>query len=382
MDSSMNHTQSHCAVALLSGGLDSILAAKLIEEQGIQVTCLHFVTPFFGKPEKVAHWEAIYGLTIQAVDISADFVRMLVNRPEYGFGSVINPCVDCKILMIRHARRIMEELGACCIISGEVLGQRPMSQRRDTLNVIRRDAEVKGKLLRPLTAQHLEPTDAELAGIIDRSKLLGISGRSRKEQMVLAARFELKEIPTPAGGCRLAEQENARGYWPILARVPDPAASDFYLANTGRQYWHFGATQDEPSFWLTIGRNQADNDAIMALAGERDLLFKARDYPGPIALGRYTGQEWSAEAVQSAAAFILSYSPKAVRHATDTGEAIAARVHAGSLDAPGQEVAVTPTRDPSFTWREYTWPEAQAEIRKEAQVAEKAKVRVKGESLE
>ena len=138
----MNTSTPH-AFALFSGGLDSILAARLIMEQGLVVRCLHFVTPFFGKPQLIPHWEKVYGLEVEAVDVGEAFVRLLRERPAHGFGKVMNPCVDCKILMMRKARELMKKWGASFLISGEVLGQRPMSQRRDTLNVIRRDAEVR-----------------------------------------------------------------------------------------------------------------------------------------------------------------------------------------------------------------------------------------------
>ena len=359
-------TSHRSAVALFSGGLDSILAAKLIQEQGVSVTCLHFVSPFFGKPEAIPRWEALHGLPIRAVDISEPFVGMMVRRPEHGFGSVLNPCVDCKILMLRRARTIMEETGACCIVSGEVLGQRPMSQRRDALNVIRRDAGVRDCLLRPLSALHLDPLEAELDGRIDRTRLLSISGRGRKDQLALAERFGLREIPAPAGGCRLTEQENARSYWPVLIHSPRPSAVDFRLANVGRQYWHDHDLPHHPALWLIVGRNQQDNDALMAEAGERDLLFKTRDFPGPIALGRYFGAPWSNEAVQAAAAFAASYSPKCVRHAESDDTPSAVRVHAGSLDTPGQVIMVRPCRRPSFAWREPPWLEAREAVRAEA----------------
>lgn len=145
-------------------------------EQGLVVRCLHFVTPFFGKPQLIPHWEKVYGLEVEAVDVGEAFVRLLRERPAHGFGKVMNPCVDCKILMMRKARELMKKWGASFLISGEVLGQRPMSQRRDTLNVIRRDAEVKESLLRPLSAQLLDPTAPEISGLVDRNKLLGIFG--------------------------------------------------------------------------------------------------------------------------------------------------------------------------------------------------------------
>ncbi len=373
----MNTT--HRALALFSGGLDSILAAKLIQEQGIEVLCLHFVSPFFGYPEKIAWWERTYGLTVRSVDIGEEFIEMLRRRPAHGFGSVLNPCVDCKILMLRKAKELVEETGACCVVSGEVLGQRPMSQRRDTLNVIQREADLKGLLLRPLCARHMDPTNAENAGIIDRDKLLGFSGRGRKAQLALAARMGLKELPTPAGGCRLAEQENARSYHPVLQYVPECGADDFRLAHAGRQLWSLSPlpekasgeapapaeTSDAP-LWLIIGRKQADNDALMALARPRDVLLKVRDFPGPIGLCRYTGRDWSDEDIRNAAALAASYSPKAVRFFAEKGLPLPVRVHYGSLDAPEGLVAVSPLRDAGGVWREYTWVEARAAIKAEA----------------
>ena len=360
------------ALALFSGGLDSVLAARLVADQGLDVACLHFVSPFFGQPERIPYWQRVYGLRIRPVDVGEDYVRMLVERPEHGFGSVLNPCVDCKIIMLRAAAAIMREEDACCVISGEVLGQRPMSQRRDTLNIIIRDAGLKGRLLRPLCAQHLDPTEPELAGLIDRSRLLDISGRGRKRQLALAKEYGFKDIPTPGGGCRLTEKENARSYWPVLRHMPDPCAVDFHLANTGRQYWRLDG--EERPRWLIVGRNQADNDALMRLAGASDLLFKTRDFPGPIALGRHAAgaaTAWPPEAVASAAAFVSSYSGKAVRHAAESGgsgavsgaSSVAVRVHPGSLDEPGEVLTVTPERGAS--WREHTWEEARDAVKAE-----------------
>lgn len=350
------------ALALFSGGLDSILAARLIAGQGLDVICLHFVSPFFGHPGRVAHWRRAYGLDIRPIDIGDEYVRMLIGGPEHGFGSVLNPCVDCKIIMLRRAAAMMADEGACCVISGEVLGQRPMSQRRDTLNIIIRDAGLQGRLLRPLCALHLEPTEPELSGVIDRSRLLNIAGRGRKRQLELAREYGLKDIPTPGGGCRLTEKENARSYWPVLRHVSEPRAVDFHLANTGRQYWRFA--EGEPPRWLVIGRNQADNDALMRLAGPRDMLFKTRDFPGPVALGRHAADCWGGEALARAASFVSSYSGKAARHSAETGSEVAVRAHPGSLDEPGTVLAVKPER--GACWREYTWEETRDAVRNEA----------------
>ena len=224
-------------VVLFSGGLDSILAAKVLEEQGLRVCCLHCHSPFFGDPGAVERWSNLYGLDIRTLDVSDDFCAMLRARPAHGFGKVMNPCVDCKILLLRHARLYMESIGARLLATGEVMGQRPMSQRRDVLNAIRRDAGVQDILLRPLSALHLAPTPAEEEGFVDRSRLLGISGRGRKDQLELAKKYQLPEIPTPGGGCRLADKENARRYWPVLSRwspTRGPSNSPIWGGSSGR----------------------------------------------------------------------------------------------------------------------------------------------------
>ncbi|MDL2266390.1 tRNA(5-methylaminomethyl-2-thiouridylate) methyltransferase [Desulfovibrio sp. OttesenSCG-928-G15] len=366
----MTHPASPCAVGLFSGGLDSILAMRLVAEQGIAVTGLHFVSPFFGKPAAIRYWKKTYGFSLKTVDVSEDFAALLSRGPVHGFGSVLNPCVDCKILMLRKAKAIMEESGASFILSGEVLGQRPMSQRRDTLNVIRRDADVKDCLLRPLSALHFEPIAAERTGLVDRTRLLNLAGRGRKEQLELAARMGISEIPTPGGGCLLTEKENGRRYWPLLKYLSGPAtpasgksgptAADFRLANVGRQYW---LSHEQGACWLSIGRNQQDNDSLQQLAQESDYVFKTRDYPGPVAVGRIVAGEWQDAFVASAAAFVASYSPKAREHAAASDAKVAVRVHRGSLDAPGASAEVTPSRESAPAWREYAWDDARRELK-------------------
>lgn len=358
------------ALALFSGGLDSILAARLIQNQGLRVKCLHFISPFFGKPSRVRHWEKLYGLDIDIVDIGDQYADMLASGPAHGFGSVMNPCVDCKILMMRNACERLSRYGATFLISGEVLGQRPMSQRRDTLNIIRRDAEARDILLRPLCARHLDPTEPELSGLVDRERLLGISGRGRKEQLELAERFGIEEIPTPGGGCMLTEKENARRYWPVLEHIPAPKAADFRLANLGRQLWlHDG----ERHYWLSIGRNQADNEHYAALRRPGDLLFKLVGYPGPLAMGRASAP-WPAPIVQQAAALMASYSPKA-RTAGDNGKTVRVRISEcapNNENDPVTEVEITPSRQTGFA--EPAWEETHQKLlalRKQGQICGK-----------
>ncbi|MCL1985315.1 MAG: tRNA(5-methylaminomethyl-2-thiouridylate) methyltransferase, partial [Betaproteobacteria bacterium] len=277
---------SYDALALFSGGLDSILAVRLVEEQGLKIKCLHFVSPFFGRIRQISHWQERFGLDIDTVDVGDAMVRLLVQRPVYGFGKALNPCVDCKILMLREAKARMERYGARCIISGEVLGQRPMSQRRDTLHVILRDAGVQGLLVRPLSARLLPESAAECSGLIDREKLCGIWGRGRKEQRVLAERFALPEIPAPAGGCKLTERENVCRYWPVLRHAPSPSAEEFRLADSGRQFW---SNAGEGPYWLCVGRRQSDNECLTRDAFPGDAIFELADLPGPLAVGRQFG---------------------------------------------------------------------------------------------
>ena len=340
--------KNYDGIALFSGGLDSILAARLLMEQGRTIKCLHFYSPFFGHPGRVEHWQEVYGLDITPVDASEPFVDMLRRGPEHGFGSAMNPCVDCKILMMRLAKERMEEYGAKFLVSGEVLGQRPMSQRRDTLNVIRRDAEVRDILVRPLSARLLDPTAAEESGLIDRSRLLSFNGRGRKEQLALAERFGIAEIPTPGGGCKLTEKENTLRFWPVLSRLSTPDLNDFLLADVGRQFWH----EDR---WLTIGRHKFDNEAYAGLLREGDLRFKVAGFPGPLAVGR-SPRAWDENAVREAAALVASYSPRACK-ASDEGQRISVRVTAhGQTDM----VEVIPNRETAF--HEPTWETARDEL--------------------
>lgn len=334
------------AIALFSGGLDSILAARLIMDQGLRVKCLHFISPFFGKPSRVRYWQKIYGLDIDIIDVGEQYAALLGSGPAHGFGSIINPCVDCKILMMRNARELLPKYGASFLISGEVLGQRPMSQRRDTLNIIRRDAHAGDILLRPLCALHLDPTEPERSGLVDRERLLGFSGRGRKDQLELAERFGIREIPTPGGGCMLTEKENARRYWPLLEILGSPAADDFHLSNLGRQFWlHEG----DNHYWLSIGRNQADNERYTTLRRSGDLLFKLAAYPGPLALGRKLSP-WPAQTIQQAAALMASYSPRASA-ASEHGQTVRVRVtecgeHEG--DDRVTELEIIPSRESLF----------------------------------
>ncbi|WP_460031888.1 adenine nucleotide alpha hydrolase family protein [Megalodesulfovibrio paquesii] len=324
-------------LALFSGGLDSVLAARLVQAQGRRVTGLHFISPFFGKPQQLNSWQEEYGVDILPVDVSEAYVRLLLDGPAHGYGKNLNPCVDCKILMLTKARELLAELGAQGIVSGEVLGQRPMSQRRDALDIISREAGVRDLLVRPLCAKKLLPTAVEEAGILDRDRLMDLWGRGRSGQLALARQFGITRIPTPAGGCLLAEKESARRYWPVLRRLPSPTPQDFHIANAGRQFWH-------GPHWLAIGRNKEANERLEALAGPRDLVFSLRDMPGPLGLGRqWPGLVWTPETVRAAAAAVLSFSTK-VRQ---LGKEAAVLVAEGGREGARQEVLLARPMEPA-----------------------------------
>jgi len=345
---------SYDAVALFSGGLDSILAVRLIEEQGLTVKCLHFVSPFFGNARQLPYWQKRFGLDIDAVDVGDDMARLLAQGPAHGFGKALNPCVDCKILMLREAKARMASYGARCIVSGEVLGQRPMSQRRDALHAIMRDADVKELLVRPLSAKMLPESIAETLGLVDREKLCGIWGRGRKEQLALAQRFALPEIPPPAGGCKLTERENARRYWPVLVHAPSPTAAEFRLANSGRQFW---SNAGKGPYWLCVGRQQSDNEHLTRNAFPGDALFKLVDFPGPLAVGRqFANKPWPEDVLRDAASFMASFSPKAVRH----GGLVQLRIY---LERHRFELSARPARETPCAWGERSWEAVREDVR-------------------
>lgn len=323
------------ALALFSGGLDSILACKVIQDQGIKVLGLHYVSPFFGKPDMIDHWSEIYGVDIVAVDVSHEYLNMMFGDLSYGMGKLLNPCIDCKIFMLNHARTQLEKYGAKFLISGEVIGQRPMSQRRDALNSIRRDAEVSDILLRPLCARSFSLTPMEESGLVDREKLPHISGRGRRQQLNMARDYGFTEIPHPAGGCRLTEIENSARYLPLLKYLDGPDLNSFLLANTGRQYW-------AGMNWLVMGRNNSDNDKVESFRRAGDYTFELVDHPGPFSLGRnLKGLPFSEEIVLEAAAFMASYSGKA----TASGGPVAVKV----IGPEGErEVMVVPARERSL----------------------------------
>ncbi|MFH1549967.1 MAG: hypothetical protein ABIH04_05350 [Planctomycetota bacterium] len=291
------------AVALLSGGLDSRLAIKVIQEQGIEVEALHFITLFCQctsgdscKTEAMAAAEQL-GVPLKTINASKSMLEIIKN-PKHGYGKNMNPCIDCRINMLREAIKYMHESGADFVVTGEVLGQRPMSQRRDAMRIIDREAGAEGNVLRPLSAKLLEPTEPEKKGLVDREKLPAISGRSRKPQMQLAEVFEMRDYPCPAGGCLLTQSGFARKIRDLVEHG-DPDLNDVHLLKTGR---HFRL--DEKT-WVVIGKDHADNQKIATFARKGDTIIETVDVPGPTTLVRGGASD---EKVEIAARLTARYS--------------------------------------------------------------------------
>jgi tRNA-specific 2-thiouridylase len=305
------------ALALFSGGLDSILACRVVAAQGISVLAIRFVTPFFGQ-EILADADRYrretlqkYGIDVLVEDISIPYLKLLRN-PAHGFGKNFNPCIDCKILMLSRAREMMAELGASFLITGEVIGQRPMSQRRDTLNVIERDSGNRSILLRPLSAKLLRETDAEQRGLVDRARLLDFSGRGRSRQIALAAEFGITDFPSPAGGCILADpllsRRIARIYsGDFFVPLQDITPRDVLFSLVGRQFRLPGGS------WLILGRDEQENQKLEDLCGEEEILLAMQDRPGPVAVVRRAASlppEILEADLQTAAALVVRYGKK------------------------------------------------------------------------
>ncbi|MBN1626773.1 MAG: tRNA 4-thiouridine(8) synthase ThiI, partial [Deltaproteobacteria bacterium] len=240
------------ALSVFSGGLDSILAAEIIRRMGIDVQAIFFETPFFTSARARDAAYAI-NLPIKIIDITDRHLDIIKN-PVHGYGNNMNPCIDCHSLMSRIAGEMMEKEGAGFIITGEVLGQRPMSQNRASLSIIDKLSGVQGLILRPLSAKHLAVTVPEEKGWVKREDLMDISGRSRKPQIELAKRFNITKYPSPGGGCLLTEHVFSRRLRDLMSFSPVLEKRDIELLKTGR---HFRINHGAKA---VIGRNEEENE--------------------------------------------------------------------------------------------------------------------------
>jgi tRNA-specific 2-thiouridylase len=288
------------ALALFSGGLDSILATKLILNQGIDVAAVNFESPFHScaKDENgVAEAAKRLGVPLKVVDVGDEYLRMLRN-PKHGYGKNMNPCIDCRIFILTKAKKYAREIGADFIFTGEVLGERPMSQHYGALKLVEEEAGLKGKILRPLSARLLPETVMEKKGLVDREQLLAIRGRSRKPQMKLAEEFGIKDYPSPAGGCLLTCREYAEKLRDLFKHKKRCGMADASLLRVGR---HFRLGKNK----IVVGRNEAENKLLTVKKRRSDYYFEVPDVGSPITVLQGAKTK---KAIRTAAALTAFYS--------------------------------------------------------------------------
>ncbi len=268
------------AIGLLSGGLDSVLAIKLVVDQGVEVVALNIVLPFVGsrsdRAEPAAEW---LGVRLVKMKVGRDYIEVLRN-PRYGYGKGFNPCIDCRVYMLGLARRLMEREGADFVVTGDVLKQRPKSQTQDALNIEDKCSGLKGLIVRPLSAKCLLRTVPEREGILDRDRFLELSGRNRKPQLELAAELGLTEYSTPAGGCPLTNREFAIKARTLFSRVQNISVNDLALLRQGRHFYAGGAH-------IIVGKSQQENCSLLALKEPNDdVELRVPDIGSPVTILR------------------------------------------------------------------------------------------------
>ncbi len=327
------------AVALLSGGLDSTLAVKLIIDQGIEVHALNFTSAFCtcnsgGAKEGGCRSESKrvaeeFGIPIKVVTKGFDYID-IVRNPKHGYGKGINPCVDCRVYMFRQAKGFMEEIGASFVVTGEVLGQRPMSQRKEAFRIIEKESGLEGLILRPLSAKQLEPTIPERTGLVDRERLLDVLGRSRKVQIELAEELDINDYPCPSGGCLLTDKIFSKKVRDLLNNKKDVTKKDLVLLKTGRHF-RFNGTK------IVLGRNEADNLKLKNMVQPGDTLVEPVDFPGPVGVVSVSG---NGDAVAFAGRLIVKY---ALEKAGGRG-----RLRASNCESSGEFEVDSPATEPEI----------------------------------
>lgn len=271
------------ALGLCSGGLDSMLSALVLRKQGIEVQWITFETPFFSS-ENARQASKTTGIPLMVRDITPPYLEMLKN-PHCGYGKYMNPCMDCHALMFNLAGTIMRENGFDFLFSGEVLGQRPMSQTMSSLRYVEKRSGFDGYIVRPLSAKKLPITRPEQQGLLNRDMLLDISGRSRKPQMKLAKEFGIESYPSPAGGCLLADKGYASRLKDLFDHQDTFAEREFHILKYGRHLRLNKTTK------IAVGRTQKDNENLLKYFDpDLDTLIKVKKFPGPIVLMPHGGK--------------------------------------------------------------------------------------------
>ena len=264
------------ALALLSGGLDSTLAVRMMIEQGISVEAINFITPFCqcrkggcGATEVAKNFK----VPLKMISAGTDYLRV-VRNPRFGYGKNLNPCIDCRIFMLRKAKLYAKKIDAQFIFTGEVLGQRPMSQHREALELIEREAGLKGKIVRPLSGKLLPKSEAEVKGFVDKEALRDISGRSRKRQIEMTKEFNIVNYPCSAGGCLLTDREFASKLRDLFQHKKRVTVKEVNLLKIGRHF-RFGDNK------IIVGRNETENNFLLQTKQRADYYFEVPDCGSP-----------------------------------------------------------------------------------------------------
>jgi len=274
------------AITLMSGGLDSTLATKITKDLGIELVALNTVSAFCLCNHRSSSG-CFHGVNSTAKDLNIKLISLnvaeelleIVKKPKHGYGSNMNPCIDCRVLLFKKAKEFMQEEGASFVITGEVLGQRPMSQKLNTMRLIEKESGLEGFVVRPLSAKVLEPTIPEQRGWIDREKLLAINGRGRRAQFDLAKELGINDYPCPSGGCLLTDPEFSRKLKDLINHG-EFNLREVQLLKLGR---HFRLAKRAK---LVVGRNEVENKRLLDLIEYEDYIFIPQNIAGPTALGR------------------------------------------------------------------------------------------------
>lgn len=295
------------AVGLFSGGLDSALTVKLMQEQGIEVIALNFTSPFCTCVRKgcsIVNLANSINVPIKVMGKGKDYLK-LIRHPKFKYGKGMNPCIDCRIYSLKKAKKFAKEIGAKFIFTGEVVGQRPMSQHYKTLMLIEKEAGLKGKIVRPLSAGILPETEAEKKGWIKRDKLLSVQGRTRTMQIDLSKKFKIDGFLCGGAGCRLTEREFAAKLKDLFEHKKQIGFEDINLLKVGR---HFRIENCK----IVVGRNEQENKQILELKKKSDMLFEVKDCMSPITLLRGKSDKKS---IEIAAMLTLNYSDSEIEEA-------------------------------------------------------------------
>ncbi len=268
------------AIALFSGGLDSTLAMKLIIDQGIEVLAVNINTGFGSTKDRLEHMQSMcdqVGAELKIIDIQNEFLQEVLFDPKHGYGKNFNPCIDCHAKMFAVAKRIMEAEGASFLISGEVMGQRPMSQNKDSLQTVLNESNCDGILLRPLSAKMLKPTIPEEKGWVDREKLEGITGRNRDRQLEMVKEIGLENFESPGGGCLLTDEHFGKKMFDFI-KYDKFEVKDIPVMKFGR---HFRLKDGAK---LVIGRDREENQHLQAIENDKYYHIRTVGLPGPHSL--------------------------------------------------------------------------------------------------